>query len=68
MALLHLECFVQFGRSGVVVMIDSIRSVDGFGVSKCVDRRGPPAGQGARITITATEVLICRADLVTGFC
>lgn len=30
-------------------MIDSIRSPDGFGVSKRVDRTGPPADEGAAI-------------------
>lgn len=30
-----------------VVMIDSIRSDDGFGVSKYVDRNGPPADEVA---------------------
>lgn len=28
-------------------MIDSIRFDDGFGVSKCVDRNGPPADEEA---------------------
>lgn len=37
-------------RDGIlfdVVMIESIRSDDDFGVSKYVGRNGPPAGQGA---------------------
>lgn len=33
-----------------VAMIDSIRSDDDFGVSKRVDRTGPPADEGASPT------------------
>lgn len=39
-------------------MIDSIRFDDGFGVSRCVDRNGPPADEGAptsRITLINTD-------------
>ena len=54
--------FVFIARVAVysrdVVMIDSIRSGDGFGVSKRVDRSRPPADEGAAIYLESSVIRI----------
>lgn len=46
-----------------VVMIDSIRSDDGFGLSKRVDRTGPPAdGEATNIVLLIQTFEYTRSD------
>lgn len=57
---------IQIGVRRNVVMIDSIRWDDDFGVSKRVDRTGPPADEEASNNFYDNECLLEATQYILG--